>query len=208
MNQIPFNTNSQGSYSLGLITGILPVIGTLGANAEIAQFRFVSSVRACYVRRVRVSAVVSTTFFAAGVPVQLGLVKSTAWTGQGTGGTGITPAALLKRRTTMQSTVIAAGDIRIATTAALGAGTKTLETLHLATLAAPGPITASLNGQIIAPGTVLWEAGQSDGDHPLLLTNNEGLSVTVINAPATGTWTASVAIDWVELIDEYTPSAV
>lgn len=108
----------------------------------------------------------------------------------------------------MQSTVIASGDIRIATTAALGAGTKTLESLPMATLAAPGPITASLNGQIIAPGTVLWEAESANGDHPLLLVNNEGFSIRSVAVPITGTWSIGVAVDWIELVDAFTPSAV
>lgn len=206
MNQIPFNSNSPGSYSYGGFTGILSA--ALGANSEIFQFRFVSTSRLASIRRVRISACVSTTFFAAGVPVQIDMVKSTAWSAPGTGGTGLTPAALLKRRTSMESTVIAAGDVRIATTAALGAGTKTLETLSWASLAAPGPITASLNGQIIAPGTVLWEADSADGDHPLLLANQEGFSIRSVAVPITGTWTCGIMVDWIEIVDSFTPSAV
>lgn len=199
MNQIPFNDNSLGAYSYGGTTGILPVIGTLGANAEIFQFRFVSATdRLCAVRRITISAAVSTTMFAAGVPLQIDLIKSTAWTSAGTGGPTITPAALLKRVTSMQSTIIAVGDIRIASTVALGTGTKTLETLSRASIVAGGPITASLNGTIFPAGTVLWKADSADGDHPIVLANQEGLSIVVVNAPATGTWQATVSIDWQE----------
>jgi hypothetical protein len=110
---------------------------------------------------------------------------------QGTGGTGITMATLLKLRTAMGSSLLGAGDMRIATTAALGAGTKTLETLSLSSISAPGPITASLNGQIIAPGTFLYHADIGDGEHPLVLAQNEGLSIRSVAVPATGTWTAA-----------------
>jgi len=203
MNQIPFNDNALGAYSYGGITGILPVIGTLGANAEIFQFRFVSATaRLCAVRRIRLSASVSTTMFAAGVPVQIALVKSTAWTVAGTGGTNINPSTFLKRKSTMQNSVIADGDIRVATTAALGAGTKTLETLAQANLIAGGPITAGLNGTIFPAGTVLWSAESAHGDHPIELANQEGLSITVVNAPATGTWMAGISIDWVEYVNQ------
>jgi hypothetical protein len=193
----PFDTAGLGQYSLGVITGILPA--ALGANSEIFQFRWTDPTRFCLIRKVRISAVVSTTFFAAGVPVQIDLIKSTAWTVQGTGGTGITLAANLKKRTSMASSLVATGDIRIATTAALGAGTKTLEGNSLAAIAAPAPITASLNGQIIAPGTILYETEVGDGEYPLLLAQNEGLSVRSVAVPATGTWTATVEVQWAEV---------
>lgn len=193
----PTDHGSFGHYSYGGFTGILPA--ALAANSEIFQFRWTDATRICVVNEIKISAVVSTTFFAAGVPVQIDLVKSTGWSAAGTGGTAISPAALLKKRTSMGSSLVASGDIRIATTAALGAGTKTLETLSLATLAAPGPITASLNGQIIAPGTMLWRAEVGDAQHPLCLVQNEGFSIRSVAVPATGTWTASICVDWAEV---------
>lgn len=193
----PVDHGALGAYSYGGFTGILGA--GLGANSEIFQFRWTDATRFAVIRKIRISASVSTTMFAAGVPVQLDLVKSTAWSAQGTGGTGLTPAALLKRRTSMGSSLVATGDMRIATTAALGAGTKTLETLSLSTIAAAGPITASLNGTIISPGTILWQAEVGDGEHPLVLAQNEGFSIRSVAVPATGTWTVSITIDWAEV---------
>lgn len=197
MTPRPVDHGALGAYCYGGFTGILPA--ALAANSEIYQFRWADATRLAVIRKIRISACVSTTFFAAGVPVQLDLVKSTGWTAAGTGGTAITPAALLKRRTSMGATLVAAGDMRIATTAALGAGTKTLETLALSTLVAPGPITASLNGQIIPPGTILWQAEVGDGEHPLVLAQNEGFSIRSVAVPATGTWTVAIAVDWAEV---------
>lgn len=193
----PVDHGSLGAYAYGGFTGILPA--ALGANSEIFQFRWVDATRLAVIRKVRIAASVTTTFFAAGVPVQIDLVKATAWSAQGTGGTGLTPAALLKRRTSMGSTLLASGDVRIATTAALGAGTKTLETLALSSVLAGGPITASLNGTIIAPGTILWQAEVGDGEHPLVLAQNEGFVIRSVAVPATGTWTAAITIDWAEV---------
>lgn len=170
----PVDHGSLGAYSYGGFTGILPA--ALGANSEVFQFRWADATRLAVIRKVRISAAVSTTFFAAGVPITIDLVKSTAWTVAGTGGTGLTMAALLKRRTAMGSSLLATGDARIATTAALGAGTKTLEGMSLSSIAASAPITASLNGTIIAPGTILWQAEVGDGEHPLVLAQNEGFS--------------------------------
>ncbi len=193
----PIDMQGLGAYSWGGFTGILPA--ALGANSEIFQFRWADATRFAVIRKIKISACVSTTFFAAGVPVQLDLVKSTGWTVAGTLGTGITPAATIKKRTSMPSTLLAAGDMRIATTAALGAGTKTLEGNSLCTIVAPGPITASLNGQIIAPGTVMWQSEIADGEHPLILAQNEGISIRSVAVPATGTWTAAIEIQWAEV---------
>lgn len=192
----PTDYGALGQYCYGGFTGILPA--ALAANSEIFQFRWTQGSNLAVIRKIRISAAVSTTFFAAGVPIQIDLVKSTSWTVAGTGGTGLTPAGLLKRRTSMGNTLLATGDCRIATTAALGAGTKTLETMSLSSLNAAAPITGSLNGTIIAPGTILWQAEIGDGEHPLVLGQNEGFSIRSVAVPATGTWQASVTVDWAE----------
>lgn len=186
-----------GSFSIGCLTGILPA--ALAANSEIFQFRWTDPSKLAVIREIMISAAVSTTFFAAGVPVQIDLVKATGWSGQGTGGTAIAPAATLKKRSSMPSSLVASGDIRVATTAALGAGTKTLEGNSLAAIAAPGPITSSLAPQIIAPGTLLWDVEPANGEHPLVLAANEGFVIRSVAVPATGTWTAAFNVDWSEV---------
>lgn len=193
----PTDYGALGHYSVGLLTGILPA--ALGANSEIVQFRWADATRIALIHKITLSACVSTTFFAAGVPVQIELYKATAWTVAGTLGVAPTMAALGKRRTSMGSSLVAAGDIRVSANVALGAGTKTLEANTLACLAAPGPITASLNGQIIAPGTVFFDAATQTGGHPFALVQNEGLVIRVPAVPATGTWTAGVYIEWSEV---------
>ncbi len=168
----PLDHGALGSYTYGGFTGILPA--ALGANSEIFQFRWAHSSVLAIIRKIRISACVSTTFFAAGGPIQIDLIKSTSWTVAGTGGAAITPSTNLKKRSNMASSLLVSGDARIATTAALGVGTKTLESNSLSTVVAPGPITASLNGQIIAPGTILWQAEVGDGEHPLVFGTKRG----------------------------------
>lgn len=199
-NSIPFNQGATGSYSYGGRTGIIPA--ALTANSEIYQFRWIPAVttRLAVIRRIRISAAVSTTFFAAGVPLQIDLIKSVGWSAVGTGGTGIDPSTFLKRRTDFLSSGLVASDMRIATTAALGAGTKTLESLSLSSIVAGGPITASLNGTIF-PTTDLWRPDASDGDTPLILKTGEGFSIVVVAVPGTGTWTAGINVDWIEVTD-------
>lgn len=193
----PTDHGALGQYCWGGSTGILPA--ALAANAEVFQFRWTQGSNLAVIRKIRVSAAVSTTFFAAGVPISVDMVKATSWTGQGTGGTGLTPAGLLKRRTSMGNSLVATGDIRIATTAALGAGTKTLEGASLSSLLATAPITLSLSGTIFPPNTILWQAEVGDGEHPLVLGQNEGFVIRSVAVPATGTWQLAVTVDWAEV---------
>jgi hypothetical protein len=194
-SNMPFEHGALGHYRYGGFTGVLPA--ALTANSEVFQLRWTDSTRLCVIRKIQITATVSTTFFAAGVPVQIDLVKATGWTVQGTGGTAVAPAALLKRRTSMGSSLIASGDIRIATTAALGAGTKTLETLSLSAMTAPGP-TAN-PGTIFPQNTTLFSAEVSDGCHPIVLVQNEGIVIRSVAVPITGTWQMSVIVDWAEV---------
>lgn len=193
----PVDHGALGHYGVGLLSGVLPA--ALAANSEIFQFRWSDATRYAVIRKVRISASVTTTFFAAGVPIQIDLVKATGWSAAGSGGTRVTPAALMKKRTSMGSSLVATSDIGISTTAALTAGTKTLETYALSTVVAAGPITASLNGSIIAPGTLLWQAEVGDGEHPLVLAQNEGFVIRSVAVPATGTWQVAIAVDWAEV---------
>jgi hypothetical protein len=192
----PTDHGTLGHYRWGGFTGILPA--ALAANSEIFQFRWVDATRICLITEINIAAAVSTTFFAAGVPMQLDLIKSTGWTAQGTGGTAVTLGANNKKRTSMGSSLVASGDMRIASTAALGAGTKTLEGNSLSTLVAGCPITASLS-PIIFGKTTLTDSDMASGEHPLILATNEGVSIRSVAVPATGTWTLSVTLKWMEL---------
>lgn len=192
--QRPMEVGVRGSYGAAFLTGLLPA--ALGANSEIFQWRYVQVGSIVQVlRKVRLSAAVSTTAFAAGVPVQVEMRRATAWTVQGTLGTGITWNTDGKKRTGHASTALAANDVRIATTAALGAGTKTLD----------GQASGSLVGQpgtavgaIFLPGTTLWQR-DTDDEYPFYFGNQEGFVIRSVAVPATGTWQAAVEIEWDEV---------
>jgi len=193
----PIDHGALGHYAFARSTGILPA--ALTADAEVFQFRWAAATPAVLLS-VTISAAVSTTMFAAGVPLRVSMLKCSAWTVPGTLGLGITPAALLKTDSDMANTLLAAGDMRIATTAALGAGTKTLETEPIGHVLGAGPITGMLNGMIFPPGTPLFEPRIERGEHPLELKANQGFVITVPSVPATGTWALGVAIKWAELL--------
>ena len=176
-----------GQYSLGLTTGVVAA-ATVG---EIFQFRWVDATRICAIQRVAIEVIAQ-----AGADLlsnlQLDLIKATSWGGQGTGGTAIDmTAGTNKRRTSMPTTLVASGDVRVATTAALGAGTKSLEANSLASLQASGSANPMLSY------TRMIETRQGDGEYPLVLASTEGFVVKAIADIATA-WVASIEVDWLE----------
>lgn len=190
----PSEVGSRGAYAASFATGVLPA--ALAANSEVFQFRWVpanTNLR-CLVRSIRISAAVSTTAFAAGVPVQVEVRVARSWSAAGTGGTGITWGANDgKKRTDFSTTALIAGDVRIATTAALGTGTKTLDGTAIGTILwQPG--TAVTSSGLLE----LWERNTTD-EYPLLFENNEGFVVRSVAVPATGTWSLAVQVEWAEL---------
>jgi hypothetical protein len=198
----PTEYSTGGHYSMGAASGIIPA--ALTTPAELFQFRWSSSSLLGVVQRVRLSAAVSTTFFAAGVPLNFLLQKSTSWSANGTGGTSITPDVSNKQRTSMASSVL--GDFRIATTAALGAGTKTLETLDFAAAICAGNQAGCDFQALFSPGIAmqnpaisLFEANVANGMHPLVLAQNEGFSLVLNAVPATGTWQFGIDVQWAEV---------
>lgn len=192
----PMELGARGAYSIGLSTGVLPA--ALGANSEVFQFRWTHATLLAIPRQVRVSASVSTTAFIAGVPPQVELRMAHGWTAQGTGGTGITFGTDdCKKRQSFAQTAAAANDVRIATTAALGAGTKTLQGQALATLNG-NTGGATVTTQIIPPSTVLWQRDTAD-EYPLVLAQNDGLVIRSVEVPGTGTWKLTVTFEWSEV---------
>jgi len=193
-----YGATDYGQYGVSALTGI--IAAGIANDAELFQFRWAPAVttKIARVRRISVAAAVSTTYFAAGIPLELHLSKCTGWSVAGSGGTAVDPGAANKRGpSTMKATEVAANDMRIATTAGLTAGTKTIATPTLRSIISGAPITSSLSGQIFAADTWLFNADQGAGEHPMELANQEGLIITT-RAPGTGTWKLAVQVEWDE----------
>lgn len=183
-----------GSFSLSAITGIMAA-GIAGAS-EVVQFRWVSTTHLALIKRVRITAGVLGTAFTAGT-VLFDLTAARAWTAAGTGGGAATLTTnQAKRRTSMQTSQLGTtGEVRIATTAALGAGTKTLDTMPLRSVIT-GVANTAFIPMLAGNDGLLFEA--NSGDYPLVLAASEGFVIRT-TVPATGTWTAHIGIDWEEL---------
>lgn len=187
----PLDYGSLGSYRVSGLSGTMAA--GLAANAEVFQFRWVDATRLCVVTSVLWDGLSgSATAFTAGF-AKVDMLIARSWTADGSGGTTLTLAGNnQKMRSSMNTTLI--GGSRIASTAALTAGTKTLDAQAI------GQYSAA-----IGTGTSVQHMPQFDlfhadpgGESPLILSQNEGFVVRA-TVPATGTWQFGVTVCWTEL---------
>ena len=154
------NWLSYGAAS-GALTGV-------AANGPVFSLRNTGA-NLLMVRRLQVGFVTTTAFTAAqGLVYQM--LKANGFTVSDTGGTALYVAGQNKHRLGFTN-ITAAPDIRISTTAALGAGTRTLETVSM------GLAGGTSNGLGTSmPMTALLS--HDTGDYPVILAQNEGLVIT------------------------------
>jgi hypothetical protein len=154
----------------------------ISADSEIVQVRFTTSTsQRLAILSARLSAANLGTAFTAGA-IQFSLTKASGWSAAGTGGgtldlTGVNG----KLNNTISGQVMP--EIRVATTAALTAGTKTLDSVRTGNIFAGVPNVAG--SQIVNDALLFSDA--VPGLQPIYLGNQEGV-VLRVTAPATGTW--------------------
>lgn len=188
----PLDYGALGSYSLSMLSGTMAA--GLAANSEIYQFRWTDATRLAIVHSVTLDGLAgSATAFTAGF-AKVELLAARSFSAAGTGGTAATITGNNgKLRTSMGATLL--GEIRCASTAALGAGTKTLDTQGLGLFSFSIGVVVSVNyaGQV-----VLFSDGEPSGRHPLIVAQNEGFAIRA-TVPATGTWQFGVTTKWTEI---------
>lgn len=163
----------------------------LAADSELFHFRWTSSTQRAIVLEVSLSAANDGTAFAAGTAL-FSVMKVENWSADGSGGSAIT----LTGNTGKMNSVIssqALPTLRIASTAALTAGTKT-ELLRVGS--ATGGVVATA-GAVVLPPTTLY-ADVITGLQPILLASQEGFTVKG-TVPATGTWKFNVNVSYLVL---------
>lgn len=154
-----------GWYAIGGSSGAMTGVAAAG---NVFSFRNTGS-NLIMVRRVQVG-FITTTAFTTAQGLAFGLLKATAFSASDSGGTALYTAGANKHRTAFTN-ITSAPDIRIGSTAALTAGTKTLETVPLGV--AGGSSTAVGTSM---PITALLS--HDAGDYPLILAQNEGFIIT------------------------------
>ena len=198
----PFPIGAGGAYRLSMTSGT--IAASLGANAELFQFRYVTgAARVAIVTGISVGAgaIVAPAVAVGPINMQLRAVVARSWTVDGTGGT---PAVLTGNNQKMRtghatSEVVSA---RMATTAVLGLGTKTLDSQDIGAVGtstyfdlAAGDMDLTLVKQ-----TNLLGEFQGGLGWPLILGNQEGFAIrSGIAMPATLTWNLVVNVLWLEV---------
>jgi hypothetical protein len=166
--------------------------GLAGAS-EILQFRWTDTTYIALVEQVIVSVGGSDTAFTAGF-AKVDLVIARGWSADGSGGTAMTLTGNNNKLRTSYSTTLA-GAVRGSSTAALTAGTKTLDAQPAGLLAFSIGVTASVNYLI---NEQLHDTYGGLFATPIVLAATEGFVVRA-TVPATGTWQFGATVKWTEL---------
>lgn len=180
--------------------------GTIGAataaSSELLQFRFVSGTKTyALVYEIQLTGMGVVAVATAAGPLGFEYVPARSWTAAGSGGTRIaTTGDNLQTRTSLAVSQV--NDIGIATTAALTAGSKTLDAN------AQGNVIGSVGtGAVTTYQIMSGESGyllDADGEarQPLVLANQEGFVIRTTHVgPTALTYTAGFKIVWVEVTD-------
>ena len=152
--------------SVGAATGLLTTVAAAGAIFSLRNI----GANPLIIRRLGIG-FVTTTAFTAAQRLEFSLAIARSFSASDTGGTAIALTGNNCKHRTSLGTVTSI-DCRIATTAALTAGTKTLDTNRMGYQAFwAGAIGATL---LVVPDNLL---SHNAGDYPIVLAQNEGLNV-------------------------------
>lgn len=195
----PSDPGVYGEYSFAVNSGVMAA--GLAANSPVFAFRWASNSIMALIKSVRFTAATDVTAFAQGAVI-IDLIRATGFTVQDTGGASISLAgksqALSQSRMAASQIQIAAsatGQIAIAGTATLTAGTRVLDNNAMGILVSSvGAVPA--NFVSMQPGVLLDRLDPRK--HPLELALNEGFVIRA-TVPATGTWRFGVEMDWDEV---------
>jgi len=199
----PIPYGALGHYRFSVVTGTLAA--ALAASAVIFSARWGDATRFADLTKLKTRFLPLTPFTAATLNdhTSFDAFIGRTFTAAHTGGTALTLTGNnLKMRQSMGSTLFS--DLRIATTAALGGGTITLDAHPFAQSLRKGNRVnpAAATEETIQPTTdgmdLDWSMG--DGDHPLILKQDEGVVIRNRTVwPAAGTGILMVSVGWAEV---------
>jgi hypothetical protein len=180
--------------SIGVSTG--NIAATLAANSPLFSFRWGNASNFCIPDLIQVGVTVSAAITAS-VATSLQLVIARSFSASDTGGTAVTLSSDNNVfRTSFATSLVT--DSRIATTAALSAGTRTLDSQPLRLLPF---VTGTAIGMPLEMTTIY----DRRSIFPIVLDQNEGFIIRNGAAgPADGTFVVHVNFQWIETVEELT----
>lgn len=183
--------DSAGAFQISATSGAMTGIAL---NAPVFSFRYAPGTgQLCVIKRVTANWITTTTFTAAQA-MGFGMFFARAFLASDSGGTAVGPILgnsqkLRSRLVTSQVT-----DLRISSTGALTAGTRTLDTQPLGAVRFYS--AAATVGTLLTSTNLIF---YSATDHPLILQNNEGFVITnQVAMGAGGVGTMVINVEWFE----------
>lgn len=204
---MPLDYGSLGHYRIQSVTGTLAAALAAGSGTagHVFAFRWGDATRLCVITKLKTRFLPLTPFTAATLTDHTSfdafIVRS--YTASHTGGTALTPTGNNNKMRTSMGTSLAT-DVRIATTAALTAGTHTFDAFPFAQSIRKGnrvnPAAATEETIMPQADGMEMEFDMGGGDHPITLAQNEGIVIRNRTVwPAAGTGILTVQIAWAEL---------
>jgi len=192
VNAKPLDYGALGIYVKSLTTGTMAA--GLAAASTVYSWRWGDATRLGVVQYHELDGFGgSATAFTAGFAL-IKMFAARSFTASDTGGTaGTLTGNNSKLRTSMGTTLLT--DVRISSTAALGAGTRTLDTDGMAQYAFTIGTATSIQYITNVP---LFGFESQGNEMPFVCAQNEGF-IDQATVPATGTWQAGFTTRWGEV---------
>jgi hypothetical protein len=183
-------TPEGGDYAITIASG---AVTTIAADGPVWSMRWTSPSLICVVKRVGISLRLTTAYGTA-QSTDYGLYVARSWTVSDSGQTAATLTTNNgKLDTKYPTTAIAAGDLRISTTAVVTAGTRTLDAQSIG-------VTCFATQALAYSGNVDWEYGSNPSRQQVILRQNEGLVIhNMILMSATGVVKLYITFEWAEV---------
>jgi len=199
----PIPYGALGHYKFQVVSGTLAA--ALAANAVVFSARWGDATRLAIITKLKTRFLPLTPFTAATLTDHTSFdgVIGRTFTASHTGGTALTLTGnSFKMRASMGTTLFT--DLRIATTAALGGGTVTLDPHPFAQSIRKGNRVnpAAATEEVVMPSMdgMEMDFDMGGGDHPIVLAQNEGIVIRNRTVwPAAGTGILTVQMAWAEV---------
>lgn len=194
----PLEYATLGQYQVSAQSGA--IAAALGAGSTIFSCRWTDATRLCVLQKLSLTGMRATTAFAAGV-IDITATIARSFLAPDSGQTAISLVTNNnKLRTNMGTSLM--GDMRISNTGAITAGTRTLDGNAFGTITShssggTGSATPII-GNLFLPINDLFEQDTADGEHPIVLAQNEGIVVRA-TVPGTGVWNFGITMKWAEV---------
>jgi hypothetical protein len=180
------------------------IAAALAANAVLFSFRWGDATRLAVVTYISLR-FQALTLFTAATLVDFGFdaYVGRSFSANHTGGTAATLTGnSMKTRASMGTTLLT--DLRVASTAALGGGTITLDgNAFASSIGDPQTVNpaAGTEEQLVNDPSLEWRPDVASGEHPLVFAQNEGFVLRNRGVwPAAGTGVIAVNVRWAEVV--------